>query len=387
MERIEFIRLDADRATRTREGWIKDRPVLTRAGVFVYRNADGTERREFRPPEEVFRPDHLASMQGVPITTAEHHNRMLKADEDGTVIGAVCSPGQRVDAESLDCIGDIVIHHPAKLGTRRELSLGYSIGRLDETPGEWMGQRYDAIQRDLTVNHCAVVARGRAGNARLRLDGADAVSGEAEQVIIERTDTMADTPQPFGVALRLDNGLEYRASPEVAVAFNAMQSATAQLRADAAAEKAKADGLAAERDELKRRLAEADAKAPQLRADAIAEAKARLALEAIAGKHGVEVRADAADNDVKLAVLKKLRPEAEFAGKPDAYVAVAFDMAIEAAGKADDAVARSRAAIAGTPSPQARADSALPSNPPNGPPVVRSAREVREIAFRNGALY
>lgn len=387
MERIEFIRLDAARAVRTREGWIRDRPVLTRAGVFVYRNPDGTERREFRPPEEVFRADHLASMQGVPITTAENHNRMLKADEDGVVIGAVCSPGQRADAESMDCLGDIVIHHPAKLGTRRELSLGYSIGRLDQTPGEWMGQRYDAVQRDLTVNHCAVVARGRAGNARLRLDSADAVSGEAEQVIIERADTMADIPQPFGVALRLDNGLEYRAAPEIAVAFNAMQAAAAQLRADAAAEKAKADGLAAERDELKRRLAEAEAGAPKLRADAMEAAKARLSLEALATKHGAEFRADMEDSAIKLAVLKKLRADADFAGKPDAYVAVAFDMAVEEAGKADDAVARSRAAITGTPAPQSRADPATSSNPPNGPPVVRSAREVREIAFRNGALY
>src|SRR5690606_32107950 len=58
----------AFKATRTDEGYIKDTPVLTRTGVFVYLDGQGRERREYRPPDEVFNADSLASLKGVPVT-------------------------------------------------------------------------------------------------------------------------------------------------------------------------------------------------------------------------------------------------------------------------------------------------------------------------------
>ena len=55
----------------------------------------------------------------------------------------------------------------------KELSLGYNL-TLDETPGEWNGQHYDAIQRDIRINHLALGREARAGEqARLNIDGRD----------------------------------------------------------------------------------------------------------------------------------------------------------------------------------------------------------------------
>lgn len=52
----------------------------------------------------------------------------------------------------------------------RELSLGYDLV-LDETPGEWNGQPYDAIQTEIVINHLAIVREARAGEqARLNID-------------------------------------------------------------------------------------------------------------------------------------------------------------------------------------------------------------------------
>ena len=51
-------------AQKTDEGFIRDKPVIGRTGVLVYRNADGSERREYRPPEEAFDKDSLASLKG-----------------------------------------------------------------------------------------------------------------------------------------------------------------------------------------------------------------------------------------------------------------------------------------------------------------------------------
>ena len=47
---------------------------------------------------------------------------------------------------------------------------------LEFTPGEYNGQKYDAIQKNITNNHIAIVWKGRAGkNASLRLDENDAI--------------------------------------------------------------------------------------------------------------------------------------------------------------------------------------------------------------------
>ena len=69
------------------------------------------------------------------------------------------------------------------------MSLGY-VCKIDETPGEWNGQKYDQIQRDINYNHLAVVHKGRAGNARIRLDADELVSFDVE----------SDMPE-----IRLDN--------------------------------------------------------------------------------------------------------------------------------------------------------------------------------------
>ena len=81
-----------------------------------------------------------------------------------------------------------------------------------------------------------LLSKGRAGNARLRLDSADAVSGD-----FEREDD--DMPDPIKLTnIRLDN-IDYQASPEVVNAYTKAQ-------ADLAALQKRFDTLEAERDSL-----------------------------------------------------------------------------------------------------------------------------------------
>ncbi|RKK03321.1 DUF2213 domain-containing protein [Pseudoroseomonas wenyumeiae] len=150
----------------TKEGWFRDDPILTRAGIFTYRLANGQVRREYRPPEEVFNADSLASLRGVPVTLG--HPGTVTADAPRGIIGTVLTAGRR-DGDNLRA--EIIIHNPKAIGGHREISLGYNV-KLDETPGAIKGERYDAVQRRITYNHCAIVAQGRAGNARLRMDEA-----------------------------------------------------------------------------------------------------------------------------------------------------------------------------------------------------------------------
>lgn len=295
------------KATKTPEGFVQDSPVLSRVGVFEYRQPNGTVRKEFRPPEEVFHADHLASIAGKPITN-EHHGQITGANAAGKIIGATISPG-RQDGENL--IGDIVIHDARDVGAKRELSLGYTLD-LDETPGEHNGVRYDAVQRNIRVNHLALVARGRAGNARLNLDAADAVSVSKED----------DEPIMTTVKHRLDSGIEYDVPPEVAVALAAQ---TAKITA----EKTRADTAEAARDTLQAKVDGHETALKTAREDARKEAAARVKLEADAAGLGVKFNADAKDGEIRLAVIKHVRGDSvDMTGKSDAYVEASFDMAL-----------------------------------------------------------
>ena len=318
-----------DRATikarRTEEGFIVDTPIVGRVGIQVYQNADGSIRREFRPPEEVFHPDALASMAGKPITDDHPSEPVTSKNAKALTIGVIQGEGKQ-DGDNV--VAPIVIHDGDVIdkitnGGKQELSLGYRVV-LDMTPGEWNGQKYDAIQKDIRVNHLALVKRGRAGNARLNMDGSDAV------VLTQDEETMPENLS----RIRLDNGLEYQAAPEVAVAFDKLRADHDQLKADA-------DKIAAERDALKAgAVALAQVKADAL-TEARAEIKARAALEKAAEAFKVDCT-DLSDRAVKEAVIKAVRKDADLSQKSDAYVDAAFDLAVEA--RKDAAVASQREA-------------------------------------------
>ena len=63
------------KAVQDENSFIRDTPVLTRTGFFVYMLPDGTKRREYRPPDEVFKADSLNAFAGIPITD-EHHGEI-----------------------------------------------------------------------------------------------------------------------------------------------------------------------------------------------------------------------------------------------------------------------------------------------------------------------
>lgn len=351
MLRFDFISISG--AVKTPEGWIRDRPVVARSGIQEYRRADGAIRREYRPPEEVFHADALASLHAVPVTNG--HPGVVTAESPAAIIGSSLSPGIQQDGNVL---AEIVIHNPKAMGPNRELSLGYRVD-LDETPGEIDGQRYDAVQRNIRVNHIAVVPRGRAGNARLRLDADDAISTHEEEGPLAAN----------LVTVRLDGGLSYEAPPEVAAALTSTREAvvTANRRADAAE---------AERDTLRTTVAGFDAERVQIRADAAAGVRARLELEAQASKHGVTTRADMSDRAVREAVVTKLQGDSvRFDGKSDDYVLYAFDHAVQAAATRADAAATQRATVNGAG--PARMDAAPI-------PAIRSAQAARDAMLRRG---
>lgn len=156
----------------TEEGYLIDRPILTSTGIFEYTNPDGTIRRELRLPEEVFAPESLASYKGKPVIITHDAGLITKNNVHDEGVGTILSEGYR---SGNDVRAEIVIQDTdaMKRAGLKELSLGYNLD-LDETPGVWEGQPYDAIQRNIIINHLALVLEARAGEqARLNIDSRD----------------------------------------------------------------------------------------------------------------------------------------------------------------------------------------------------------------------
>ena len=175
----------------TPEGYLIDHPILTSVGIFEYRRPDGSIRRELRLPEEVFAPESLASYKGKPVILT-HEAGMIDSDnvqqeQIGTILSEGTQDGDNVRAQ-------IIIHDARKLDYGlRELSLGYSLD-LEEVPGEWQGHPYDAIQRNIRVNHLALVEKARAGDsARLNIDGEDTQAEKGGNTMSKRKDGL--TPE------------------------------------------------------------------------------------------------------------------------------------------------------------------------------------------------
>ena len=156
----------------TEEGYLIDRPILTSTGIFEYKNRDGSIRRELRLPEEVFDAESLKSYKGKPVIITHSAGLVTKDNVERHCIGTILTEGYRTGE---DVRAEIVIHDTdsMKASGLKELSLGYDLD-LDETPGEWNGEPYDAIQRNIRINNLALVGDARAGKqARLNIDSRD----------------------------------------------------------------------------------------------------------------------------------------------------------------------------------------------------------------------
>jgi hypothetical protein len=313
--------------------------ALTREGVFLYRNPDGSTRREYRPAAEVFKADSLASLENAPVTDL-HPSAMVDTKNYRELTKGhardVKQDGKLVAASVL--VQDAELVSKVDKGERKEISCGYTC-KLDMTPGvSPTGEHYDAVQRDIVYNHVALlpIGTGRAGReVALRLDAA----------------TQEETPS--------------REVPQVTEAeLKALKERADKAEADAKAAAERAD------------KAEATAKTEKARADK-AEADVKAATE----------RADAAEAPAKKAAREKLeaaarkasgKAEEKFDGKTDDELrAVIVAAALEDKGetRSDSNGSARAAALAATAGvPAAPAVAAVPVVNPWEQPLASSKK-------------
>lgn len=318
-------------------GFLHDEPVIARIGIQEYMRADGTMQREFRPANEVFKAEAMELFRGMPIV--EGHQEVSTSNARKIVVGSLSGAGRR-DGIGLKC--PIVIHdkesiESAKRGDAAELSVGYKTNDIhregwgnvntgeyvfkDDAEGmeaqfpngtvmtdEW--EEFDVLQTNIVPNHVAKVKHGRAGIARLNLDGSEEIKYDEHVQLTNEESNMT-------VKIKIDSA-EVEVTKDVADHIGKLQTAAEQAGA-------KVDGLQAERDALK---AKVDGIPAQIEA-ALAEAKEKAdALGAvIALASGMGIKCDGLDEKaIKLAVIDEVLG-IDAKEKSDAYINQSYEIA------------------------------------------------------------
>lgn len=158
---------------RTPEGFLVcQNTAIARTGTMFYTSGeveveagpDGVVRIE-RDPEEVFRPETLASFEGKPVTIGHPDQDVSPANWQELAVGVVTNVRRGTGIEDHLILADIVIHRQDAIDMilaehehdrRQELSCGYDARYETLSPGR-------GRQINIVGNHLALVAEGRCG--------------------------------------------------------------------------------------------------------------------------------------------------------------------------------------------------------------------------------
>lgn len=166
----QVFRVDEKDLERTPCGFLKIALRVSRIGVMEYKNSSGKAYNEYKPPEELFKPETMDSLRHVAVTNKHPSEMFVRPyNSQRLMVGFVCgNPVLEQDyyLNSEICLTrqDIIDSVIQKFnnGENQEVSAGYS-ATIEEARGDYNGERYDAIQKDIQFNHVALVDVGRAG--------------------------------------------------------------------------------------------------------------------------------------------------------------------------------------------------------------------------------
>jgi uncharacterized protein len=338
-------RLDLSSLSQTRrtpQGGLIVSARCARTGVQLYPQVDGSIRREYRPPEEVFAPASLDSFRFAPLTIG--HPSMVTPDNWRDVAVGHVGPDPKEEDRKFIASDLFVQDGGAASGVEgkrlSELSCGYTC-ELDFTPGVSPdGQQYDAIQRNIRHNHLALLPPGAARGGpelRVRLDstGAAYLDGMPPDPPAKDPKDPKDGHPPVTVEVHThahDHKHDEKHDHEHDHA----------LYVDA---KKKGDALEGEKavltGQVTKLTADLAAANDPKRIDGLVAA--RFALVELARKHLVGTkRADGkgsdpwdptgkTDGEIRRLVVTALAPDVKLDGKSDDFVAAAFEVATSAA--------------------------------------------------------
>lgn len=330
----------------TPEGYIKADAIVTRCGIFRYKNPDGSIRKEYRCSDEVFNKDSLESMKMIPLTNGHPSERLVTADNSKNL--AVGFTGETVDHDGDYVLSRLLITDAETVrqvldNQRRELSLGYTVDVVPEK-GVFDGEEYDFVQKNIRYNHLSLVDRARAGSAaRIALDS-DAIEIPEEEFNMAKVKLKIDAEE-----VMVDPSTKSHYEKLVDDMKN-LSDEKARVEREMAMIQEELEKTQGERDSLKEKvnpLPEEDRPGPETidrspkmdSAEFRSAVKARVDLEKKAERvldRDTMARIDSiSDIELKKLVISK-KSKMNLDGKSKAYVDAAFDVVMQES--AQDAV-------------------------------------------------
>lgn len=296
----------------TDEGFLKVPGRVARTGIQEYLarelGLDGDPNRVvrvYRPEDEVFNDASLGTYDGATVTNDHPKELVTSKNYKAVSVGEVRGSGRR-DGDFVVC--DLIIKDQKTIDDinagKCELSAGYTAEYV-HTPGLIVdGQECEYTQRNITINHQAVVSNARAGSVARFFD--DNPGGNTMPVLITtdsgRSVDVADPANAQVVADSFDRLLKRATDAET-------KADKAQAAADSATEKL-GEAVKASSDE-----------AIKARVTAISSTHALARKVA-----GDSFTCDSLDViEIKRAALAVALPKRDWSDKSAGYVEAAFD--------------------------------------------------------------
>jgi len=325
--------------TRRRDdGYLVADARIARTGIQIYHGSEVgkpnmAEVRIYRPGSEVFSEDTLKSAAHRPVTNDHPDEHVTSKNWKEHAVGQT---GDEVSGEGIFIRVPLMVSDESAISDieagKQELSAGYTCD-LDFTAGTTpSGEAYDAIQKNIRLNHVAIVQHGRAGSQVRIGDGAKAWGAapitndqrpEKEKIMTLKTVTV--------------DGIPVEVTDQGATVIGTLQSRLADANTKLAdAEKAHQAALAAKDAEIARKDAEIDATKAKVLSDADLDKRvqARADLITVAKSIAKDIKTEGLTDAAirKVAVVAKLG-DAAVKDKADAYIDARFDILAEDAKK------------------------------------------------------
>ena len=312
---------------------------IARVGVFPYRTVNDDVVMEAKLPTELLSDSTVESANNKPITDG-HPSELVTAENSKTLMKGFTAENAHVDGDMVKVDMTITDADLIKeIGDgKEELSIGFKT-EVVPVQGEYQGVHYDSVQRNIQINHVAVVDKGRAGHS-VRITG-----DSAEMVIKEKGESMETTKVMLDganvtVALA-DADQVAKSNTDLADLKKQLADAQAkekelqdkidkiQGKADAADElQKKADEAQAKADAADKQIAELQGKLKSYEGDGLDKMiEAKLALEKDAKPFLGDSYdfAGKSDKDIKVAVIKAIDDSFDAKDKSSDYINAFFD--------------------------------------------------------------
>lgn len=312
---------------------------IARVGVFPYRTVNDDVVMEAKLPTELLSDSTVESANNKPITDG-HPSQLVTADNSKDLMKGFTAENAHVDGDMVKVDMTITDADLIKeIGDgKEELSIGFKT-EVVPVQGEYQGVHYDSVQKNIQINHVAVVDKGRAGHSvRITGDSAEMVitekgeSMETTKVMLDGaniTVAMADADQVAKSNTDLASLKKQLADAQAKVKELQDQIDKVQGKADTADEmKKKADEAQAKADAADKQIEELQGKLKSYEGDGLDKLiEAKLALEKDAKPFLGDSYdfAGKSDKDIKVAVIKAIDDSFDAKDKSNDYINAFFD--------------------------------------------------------------